>query len=208
MRKYLFILVLVCSSVLFGQEVTMNASEIIAFKKQVQTTASATKTITSDFVQYKHLDFLDNDIETSGKLVFKSPDLVKWEYTNPYQYTVVFKEDQLLINDGGTKSNVDIGSSKLFKKLSELIVNSVKGTLFDTADFDVSYLKTNGENKVIFTPKDKKMAGYIASFELLFTKEDATVTEVKMVEPSEDFTRIVFTNRIVNSNVNDAVFTN
>lgn len=199
---------IVCSSALFGQEVAMDVAEIAAFKKQVQAAASATETITSDFVQYKHLDFLDNDIETFGLLVFKSPGLVKWEYTQPYQYTVVFKGDQLLINDGGTKSNVDIGSSKLFKKLSELIVNSVKGTLFDTADFDVSYLKTNTENKAIFKPKDKKMASYIASFELLFHKEDAAVTEVKMIEPSEDFTRIIFTNRIVNSTVNEAVFTN
>lgn len=208
MRNIFFILGVVCSSALLGQEITMNVSEIAAFKKQVQTTAASTKTITSDFVQYKHLDFLDNDIETSGNLVFKSPNLVKWEYTKPYEYTVVFKEDQLLINDGGTKSNVDIGSSKLFKKLSELIVNSVKGTLFDTADFEVSYLKTKTENKAIFIPKDKKMASYIASFELFFTTEDATVTEVKMIEPSEDFTRIVFANRIVNSEINEAVFTN
>ena len=58
----------------------------------------------SDFVQYKHLDFLENDIETSGKLAYKAPGLVKWEYTHPYQYSVIFKKDELLINDGGTKS--------------------------------------------------------------------------------------------------------
>src|SRR5690606_1523836 len=140
--------------------------------------------------------------------VFKAPNLVKWEYTNPYQYSVVFKEEKLLINDGGTKSTVDIGNSKLFKKLNQLIVSSVKGNMFGDADFTVSFFKSPQYNKAVFVPKDRKIAGYIASFELLFNKDDAQVFEVKMVEPSKDFTRIIFSSRILNSTVNDSVFGN
>jgi outer membrane lipoprotein carrier protein len=141
-------------------------------------------------------------------LVFKAPGLVKWEYTHPYQYSVIFKEDKLLINDGGTKSDVDIGSSKMFKKLNQLIVNSVKGTMFDDDDFEISYAKVDKAYKATFVPKDKKIAGYIAAFELLFNKNDGTVQEVKMIEPSLDFTRIVFSNRVLNGTVKDAVFNN
>lgn len=209
MSKYLSILiVLIFSTVLTGQESAMTASEIASFKEQVGVSSKATTTIVSDFVQYKHLDFLDNDIETSGKLAFKAPGLVKWEYTNPYQYSVIFKDDKLLINDGGTKSKVDIGSSKMFKKLNEMIVNSVKGDMFDEDDFTISYFSTEEGNKTIFKPKNKKLAGYIASFELLFSKTDGAVREVKMIEPTADFTRIVFLNRVVNSSINDSVFSN
>lgn len=200
--------VILSSTLIFGQETGMNASEIEAFKKQVSATSKNTTTITSNFVQFKHLDFLENDIETSGQLVFKAPGLVKWEYTNPYQYSVIFKEDKLLINDGGTKSNVDIGSSKMFKNLNQLIINSVKGTMFDDGDFEISYAKTENYNKAIFIPKNKKIAEYIAAFELLFDRKNGTVQEVKMIEPSLDFTCIVFSNRVLNSTVNDAVFTN
>ena len=191
-----------------GQETAMNASEIERFKQQVSETSKNLNTITSNFVQFKHLDFLDNDIETSGQLTFKAPGLVKWEYTNPYQYSIIFKEDELLINDGGTKSNVDIGSSKIFKKLNQLIVNSVKGTMFDDDDFEVSYVKLGKVHRVTFIPKDRKIAKYIAAFELLFDPNDGTVQEVKMIEPSLDFTRIIFSNRILNGPVNDTVFTN
>ena len=186
----------------------MNASEIASFKEKVIATAQTTKTIKTDFTQYKHLDFLSEDVKTSGKMLFKAPNLVKWEYTNPYQYSVIFKEEQLLINDGGTKSTVDIGNSKLFQKLNQLIVSSVKGNMFSDADFRVSFFKSPKYNKAVFVPKDKKIAGYIASFELLFNKDDAQVFEVKMVEPSQDFTRIIFSNRILNSNVNDSAFSN
>lgn len=185
----------------------MNAAEISNFKAMVSDISKKTTSIKTDFIQFKHLDFLENDIETSGKMVFKAPANVKWEYTKPYKYSVIFKETELLINDGGTKSNVDIGSSKLFKKLNELIVNSVKGNMFEDADFQVSYIKTPKFYKVIFTPKDKKIAEYIATFVLHFNLKDAQVIEVKMIEPSQDFTRIVFSQRVLNSKVDDSVFT-
>ena len=80
--------------------------------------------------------------------------------------------------------------------------------MFSDADFTVSFIKSSKYNKAVFIPKDKKIASYIASFELLFNKDDAQVYEVKMIEPSQDFTRIVFSNRTLNGPVNDSVFNN
>ncbi|MGO3181411.1 MAG: outer membrane lipoprotein carrier protein LolA [Aequorivita sp.] len=209
MRNYFLLLFfIVIGSSFQAQEIAMSASEIATFKENVISSAKTTNTIKTDFVQYKHLDFLSDDVKTSGKMAFKAPNSVKWEYTNPYQYSVIFKEDELLINDGGTKSKVDIGNSKLFKKLNQLIVNSVKGNMFNDADFTVSFFKSSKYNKAVFIPKDEKIADYIASFELLFNKDDAQVYEVKTVEPSQDFTRIVFKNRILNSAIDDSVFNN
>lgn len=208
MRKYCLLLLFIIGGSIQAQETAMNSAETTAFKEKVISEAKNTKTIKSDFVQYKHLDFLADDVKTSGKMIFKAPNLVKWEYTNPYQYSVVFKEDQLLINDGGTKSKVDIGNSKLFKNLNQLIVNSVKGNMFDDEAFKVSFFEASKYYKAVFIPKDKKIAQYIASFELLFNKNDAQVYEVKMVEPSKDFTRIIFSNRVLNSTINDSVFSN
>ncbi|GEQ85239.1 cell envelope biogenesis protein LolA [Patiriisocius marinistellae] len=208
MYKLIIILLLGCfSTQVMAQERVMTASEISAFKTAVIETSRASKTIKSDFIQYKHLDFLDNDIETIGKLQFKAPGFVKWEYTKPYVYSVIFREDKLLINDGGTKNAIDIGSSKMFKKLNDLIVKSVKGDMFDDNDFTVTYFITDKANKAVFVPKDKKLTEYIASFELLFDKKEASVTEVKMIEPSQDYTQIIFKNRLVNTTINDAVFT-
>ena len=186
----------------------MDNTEIARFKTMINGTSKATNTIQSNFTQYKHLDFLSSDIITQGKMAFKAPNMVKWEYIKPFEYSVIFKDDKLSINDSGTKSNVDLGNSALFKKLNELIINSVKGNLFQDSDFSMDYFKSPDYYKVIFIPRDEKIKSYIASFILFFEKENANVLEVKMIEPSKDFTRIVFTDRLINKPLDNEVFTN
>ncbi|MBT0607743.1 outer membrane lipoprotein carrier protein LolA [Aequorivita echinoideorum] len=209
MRNILFLIFFFSFALsLHSQESILDGAEVAKFKEKVIAEAKKTKTIKADFIQLKHLDFLADDVKTSGKMAYKSPNLVKWEYTNPYKYSVIFKEDQLLINHGGTKSKVDIGSSKLFQKLNELIVNSVRGNMFSDADFEISFFESPQFYKAVFIPKDKKLVEYIASFELFFNKENAQVFEVKMVEPSKDFTQIIFKNRQLNVPIDDSVFSN
>ena len=209
MRNLLFLVVLIAhTSLLLAQESKMNNTEIAEFKAKINETSKATTTIQSNFTQYKHLDFLSNDITTQGKMAFKVPNMVKWEYTEPFKYSIIFKDDKLIINDSGTKSNMDLGNSALFRKLNQLIVNSVKGNLFQDSDFTMSYFKSQNYYKVIFIPKDEKIKSYIASFILFFDKEKADVLEVKMVEPTNDFTRIVFTDRLINKPLDNEVFSN
>ncbi len=204
MRSWLYLIFFV-GIALNAQTRSMNEVEAKELKALVKTQADATQTISSDFVQFKHLDFLSNDIESVGKLSFKTPDLVKWEYVKPFAYSVLFKNETLYINNEGDKSNVDIGSNKLFKQLNTLIANSIKGDMFDSNEFDISYFKKDGQSEVHFAPKDADFSEFIKAFHITFNKK-GEVAEVKMVEPSGDYTQIIFSNREVNKTLPDAVF--
>lgn len=209
MNKALFLGVLLLISLhSFGQERVLSADEIKELKVKVKEKSETTQTIKSDFVQYKHLDFLSNDIKTEGKLAYKSPNLVKWEYTNPYKYSVVFKNNSLLINDDGKKNTVNIGSSKLFEKMNVLIVKSIRGDMFDDAEFDISYHKSKSSYIVKFLLKDVNFKKVIKQFVLHFDVKSYDVTQVKMIEPSNDYTKIVFKNRKLNIPLSDAIFSN
>ncbi|MCX2678346.1 outer membrane lipoprotein carrier protein LolA [Galbibacter sp. EGI 63066] len=201
---------ILCVFLLIGISVSaqtkMEQHEIDMLKSKVKERAAQTKTITSDFIQYKHLDFLSNDIETSGKLAFKAPDIVKWEYTDPFKYEILFKEETLYINDEGKKSNVDIGSSELFEQLNKLIVNSIKGDMFNEDEFSISYYRNGEQSEVHFDPKKEDFAKYIKSFHIFFNAE-GDVEAVKMIEPSEDYTKIVFKNKLINEQLSDEIFT-
>ena len=203
-----YVLFLLSAMTTFAQEQKMSAAEITTFKNAVNATAKSTKTLTTDFVQYKHMDFLSKDIETSGKMVFKTPGMLLWQYTKPYQYSVVFKNNKIAINDAGKKSEMNVGNSKMFAKLNKLIVGSVSGDMFDENEFTISYFKSPEHNITKLVPKDAALKKYIKQMELHFDKKGSTVAKVKMTEPSNDYTTIVFKNKATNAQVPDSVFTN
>jgi outer membrane lipoprotein-sorting protein len=208
MKTKIALLILFISGNLFAQEQKMTDAEIASFKQDVNVVSKKIKTLSTDFVQYKHLDFLSKDIETSGKMFFKEPALLSWQYTKPYNYSIVFKNGKILINDEGKKSAVDIGNSKIFARINKLIVGSVSGNMFDDKEFTISYFKLKGQNLAKFVPKDATLKKYIKQIELTFDKEEATVVQVKLLESSEDYTRIVLKNKVINAKIDDSVFTN
>ena len=192
----------------FAQEQKMSESEITAFKNSVNATAKNTKTLATDFTQLKHMDFLSKDIETSGKMNFKAPNMLQWQYVKPYQYAIVFKNNKIFINDAGKKNNIEKGNSKMFDKLNKLIVGSVNGNMFDENEFTISYFKTKDFNITKLLPKDAALKKYVKQMELYFDKTGNTVSQVKMIEPSNDYTKIIFKNKIINAKIDDSVFNN
>lgn len=203
MHKLVYILFFL---VLAGNAQTkMSATEANALKNTVKALSAVTETITSDFIQYKHLDFLSNDIKSEGKLAFRSPDMVKWQYVKPFAYSVLFKDEKLFINDNGNKSDMDMGSNKIFKQLNHLITASIKGDMFDNSEFDVLYFKNDAGSEVHFTPTDKQFSEFIKVFHITFNNI-GEVQQVKMIEPSDDYTQIVFSNRNTNKPLSDEVF--
>jgi len=207
-RKIVMFLLLFVGFAAFAQEQKMSDREVAVFKQSVNAVSKKITSLSTDFVQYKHMDFLAKDIETSGKMVFKQPNLLQWQYKKPYNYSIVFKNGKILINDEGKKSAMDVGSSKIFGKLNKLIVGSVSGDMFDDNEFSISYFKTKDNNITRLIPKDAALKKYIKLIELTFDKQDATVTQVRLMESSEDYTKIVFKNKILNAKIDDSVFNN
>ena len=200
---YLFFFVAFCASA----QTKMNLEQENSLRKLVKSRATATKTISSDFTQYKHLNVLNNDVISTGKLNFKNPDLVKWEYLKPNSFSIVFKGEKLFINENGKKKNMNLSGNKRLRQMNKLMVGSIKGDMFDSEEFKVEYFKNNKRSEAHFTPKDKKFARMIQTFVLVFTKT-GDVAEVKMIEPSGDYTKLVFSDTVFNSTISDSVFAN
>lgn len=186
----------------------MTDAEIATFKQSVNSVSKKIKSLSADFVQYKHMDFLAKDIETSGKMYFKEPSALLWQYKKPYNYTIVFKNGKILINDEGKKSAMDVGNSKIFAKVNKLIVGSVSGDMFDDKEFAITYFKNKDFDITRLIPKDAALKKYIKQIELSFDKQDHTVQQVRLMESAEDYTKIVFKNKQLNAKVDDSVFTN
>ncbi|WP_294202494.1 MULTISPECIES: outer membrane lipoprotein carrier protein LolA [Chryseobacterium] len=201
MIKNIFITALLSvSGLFFAQNTAMSGAEAKAFVSKVSSETKEIKTLQSDFTQTKKMDFLDKNIVTYGKMSLKTPNMLSWKYTKPYQYSIVFKENKIFINDQGKKSAVD-AKSKTFEKINKLIVGSSNGQMFNDPEFSVAYFKNGSFNIAKFTPKSAQLLKYIKQIELYFPKNQSTVSQVNMTEASGDTTNIVFKNTKINAPV-------
>jgi outer membrane lipoprotein carrier protein len=188
-----------------NQETKMTASEISSFKQLVQNQSKSISSIQTDFTQKKSMAFLENDVVSKGRMLLNAEGNLKWQYTEPNKYSIIFKNDRIYINDNGTKTTPNV-DQRLFKKISGLISSSIKGDVFNDTEFTYEYFKKGSDVLVKMTSKDKALAKYIQKIELTFPKNEALVSHVKLIEPSGDFTVISFTNRKLNAVIDKKEF--
>lgn len=205
MTKYLIILFSVFSFTAISQETRLTSAELSTFKNRVEKETKSLNSIRTDFEQSKHMAFLSNDIQSKGKMYLRSDGSLKWEYTSPNNYSVIFKNNVILINDNGKKSTVS-GDQDMFKKINHLIAGSVSGKLFDDKEFVINYFKSGKDILVKLVPNSKTLKKYIGEVNLYFPQTEATVSKVKLIEPSGDFTLITFINKELNVKIDPSIF--
>lgn len=205
-KNVVFVSLLLCFmlNTLSAQD-QLSTTEALAFKKQVKLTAEKTTSIVSAFVQEKHLSILDKAIISEGLLKFKAPNNVRWEYTKPYENVAIFKGDKLFVSSEGKTNEINLNANKIFRSLNALIVNSVKGDMFDDDEFIITYFKKPQGFMVMFQPKNKRLSKFINTFELQFSKV-GEVNSVKLIEPNNDYTIISFINKQLNVPVPNSAF--
>ncbi|RYE39056.1 MAG: outer membrane lipoprotein carrier protein LolA [Sphingobacteriales bacterium] len=188
-----------------AQETKMSKVEIADFKRSVTVTAQRIHTLTTDFVQYKHMDFLSKDIVSSGRMIYRKPATLLWQYKKPYNYSVVFRNERIFINNEGKASEFDAGNSEIFSKLNSMIVRSVSGDILDDKEFAITYYRVKNQYCASLVPRDGALKKYIKQIEMTFDS-DSNLKEVKLFESAADYTRIVFINRLLNGKVDETVF--
>tara|TARA_X000000368_G_C23057966_1_gene724992 strand:- start:5 stop:607 length:603 start_codon:yes stop_codon:yes gene_type:complete len=199
MRKLLLFFILVYQFSI-GQTI-LNEIKANELKNNIIKSSSETKNIISEFVQYKHLNFLEKDIISKGNLIYIEPNYIKWEYNYPFDYECIFEKEKLTIINEGQSNQIDISSNSLFKEINKLIANTLKGNMFNEEKFDIQYYENNRNYLIKFILKEKNLMKYFYAFHLLFDKNKYDVIEIKIIENKDDFTKIVLLNKKINNNV-------
>ncbi len=195
------------AGVAYAQPASLSTSEILELKKNVAAQSAAMQSLESDFVQLKHLDFVDKAIKSTGKLYFKKPQHIRWEYTSPFSYYVVFDDTRMFINDGGNTKDVNLTSNALLRDINKMLTGTVQGdAIFDDKRFDIAYHRVNAQYRATFTPKEKTLARYMKQIEMTFDPNSYAVTRIKMIEPSMDYTEITFSGQKRNTPIPDEKF--
>ncbi len=193
---------------MLAQNGALNTSEQQAFKTSVLQKSNDIDNFYAEFSQTKHMKMMDESPESQGKVYYKSPNTLKWEYTRPYDYQLLFKDSKLYILEEGQPSEVDLSSNKLFDKMGELVAGSVNGKiLMADKDFDITYHHSGNNVKALIIPKDQNLRGMFQEIWINFNSEHL-IRSVRLIDPSGDYTEIFMKNIKINEPIPSSVFQN
>jgi len=180
--------------------------DVTKFKTEFASTAQKISTIKSDFVQEKNLSMLSEKIVSKGKFWFKKDNLVRMEYSSPFQYLMIINKNNVYVKDGQKENKISTKSNKLFQQINKITVDCVQGTVFTNPDFKTRVFENKTAYLVELSPVGKSLKGIFSTISVAVEKKDYAVTSIDMKEPGGDNTLIRFTNRELNTNIPDALF--
>ena len=181
-------------------------NNIEQFKLNVKKMAMNISTIESDFIQEKHLTMLEEVLISKGYFCYKKDNKVRWEYKTPIQYLILINEGNFTIYDGNKKSEFDVNSNAIFKKINDMIVNSIQGSILEDENFTISYFENSEFYLTKLIPIEKNIKKMLHSINIYFDKKDFSVSMMKMNETSGDYTDIKFINKKMNEAIPDSIF--
>lgn len=202
LKIFLFLL----PTLVLAQNSQLSNAEVQSFKEEVAKHAEKLQTLSCEFTQTKYMQLMEHEAISEGKLYYRHPDVLKWEYNEPYNYKILFMDGQLYLDDNGRKSATSLKSNKLFGKLVSLISGSVNGKLLDDPEnFEVTYSRAGKSIEAVIIPTDPSIKDMFSEIILLFNRE-YLVDSVKLMEDSGDYTQINFRKISINTEIEEKIF--
>ena len=175
-----------------AQRNALTPAEVAHFKEKLATHIRGMHSLESDFSQTKQLSYLEKPVESAGKLYFKAPDKIRWEYHTP--------EPSATVYDGS--------SAKRQKGIANVLSTTLTGgNIVDEARFSTAYYREGTRYVVVQSPREKTLSRYVKQVELTIDGNTFLISSVKITDPSMDQTTIVFSNQRKNSVIPENKFT-
>ncbi len=177
-------------------------------RQAITQAASAMKTMQCDFTQTKHLRMLNDKMTSKGRMYYQQTNRLRWEYTSPYSYTFILNDDKVLLKNKQRNDVIDVNKNKLFREIARIMMNSVVGTsLTDDKSFK-STIATNGNEWIAsLLPQRKDLKQLFQKIILHFSKKNAMVKQVELIERNGDRTVIELNNIRTNEKISADMFT-
>ncbi|MBN1381803.1 MAG: outer membrane lipoprotein carrier protein LolA [Deltaproteobacteria bacterium] len=190
----------ICFWVLFSVGVSV-ADDFETLRQSAQNI----KSLSADFVQEKHLKILANPITSKGRLYFKAPRSIRWEYLTPIKSLT-------LMNDNGVavyswledKWVLDRAQSDARGIVMDEINNWFSGRFDENPAFSHT-VKPGPKPLVILTPKEG-VKNFISLIVLTLSDANGLVTGVEIFESGDNRTTIDFINEKLNTDFPESLF--
>lgn len=200
----IFCMLLCALSVMAAPLTAQQKQDVIG---RINKAASGLKSMSCSFTQTKYLSLLSDRMVSKGKMNYKQPNKLRWEYTIPYQYLFIFNGTKVYVGNKSRKDVIDTNTNKVFKEVARIMMSTVTGTaLSNSSDFSIDVADGNTLWQITLVPKRKEMKKMFSKIVLLFNKSNLMIAEINIYENNNDRTNIKLKNIKTNGVVNETLF--
>lgn len=193
--------------VLRAQEGNTLTSDQSAMLQQIVKSSRNMNTLQCRLRQEKTSQLLSEPQVATGKMAFKQPDNLRWEYVEPTPFVFVMHGGEMKSRTSdGKVSTLSAGSSGL-GSLTSMIVSLITGkSLADERTFGISIVPNGTVWNVRLTPKDRRMKKMFKAIELNFDSNANVMKSIRMTEASDEVTSITFSDLSVGKEIDEKEF--
>jgi len=176
-------------------------------RKRISEASRTTFSIEAQFTQTKELSVIREKIISKGVFYFKKEKFLRWEYTDPFPYLIIFNNDKIYVKDEDKENHISLQSNKVFREVNNILIGAVEGTLLnDSKNFTCNITDLHDQFQAVMIPVNPRIKETLSEISLYFNKTDYTVDKLIMREVSGDYTRVEFSGKKINQSVPDAKF--
>ena len=184
----------------------LTGTEKTNIEKKIATVAKTRTSLQCKFEQNKLSILLTDEYLSTGKLYYKAPDCLRWEYTKPNKYLLIFNKDNAYIED---EKGVVV-ANKMLKQLGNFIISTINGnSLIENGNFKIEYYEEQPKKNIIIvklTPINKRLKEMYASIQISISLSDCLAYKIVMEEKSGDVTKIMLSDKKINEQLPQNLF--
>jgi outer membrane lipoprotein-sorting protein len=195
----------VAAEALPGDEVSTRNAQVF---DRIALAASKVKTLSSDFLQERHSAMLQEVVRSKGRFYFETPDRLRWELTQPSRMGFV------LNGNSGKRWQGSTDVFQPFELHQEPGIKAFTDQVFAWIRADFDWLKKGylvrvlGQNPVTLklVPRRQQGMNGLDHLFIIFSPDLTCLSSIEIREKDGDFTRIWFTNTLVNVPLQKGLF--
>jgi outer membrane lipoprotein-sorting protein len=205
--QFIFIVFLMLSSFVSAQYKEATPAEKDEIIGKITQSATEMKTMKCDFVQTKELSFMNENVVSEGKMLYKQTNKIRWEYIKPSKYVLAMDGINVSMSSGDKTNKIPIKTNKIFSEISNIIIGGISGAgLIDSKDFTAKFMVGASDYEIILTPLKKEVKNMFTSIQLFVDKSNNRIKSAVMTEKSGDKTTINMKNISINTTISDEMF--
>jgi outer membrane lipoprotein-sorting protein len=208
MKKKIVLLILfsvVCETVFSQAGRNLIESEKAVFEQKMLEQSKKINTLQCRFVQEKTSTLVTEKAVAKGILLYRSPSILRWEYTEPAPSMLILNEKNAVFLDQNGKRQ---GNANVLKQLGGIIVAMINGEgLRQNKQFSTEVFECDRNFIVILTPVQKRLKEFYKSIELKLDKNTFLASEIMLNEKTGDKTVIFLNDTELNKEIDTNKFT-